>query len=184
MTDISPEELEQRLKGLETEQTNQNVALDELNDFGEEIRKLEAILAKIDNYEVKQHQKVDFSKLRDLTETEKLEKRLAHIDEEYIIDTPYFKNSNQPKKPTKYKDNDILPTAQPKQTNASSSTKTVKYSYVICLMFNPKSPQEWSGNGWSGKGKGIRYKNAEQVKQTFQKLKKQWPDYPLKIFKR
>ncbi|RKZ40878.1 MAG: hypothetical protein DRQ49_07000 [Gammaproteobacteria bacterium] len=177
MTEIS---LEQRLKNLEIEQTTQNVALDELNDFGEEIRKLEAVLAKIDNYEVKQHQEVNFSKLRDLKETEKLEKRLAHIDEEYVIDTHDAKNNPQSQKLSEHLDNTV-PSVQPELTNASN---TVKHSYVICLVFNPKSPQEWSGKGWSRKGKGISYKNPEQVKQIFQKLKKQWPDYPLKIFKR
>ncbi len=57
-------------------------------------------------------------------------------------------------------------------------------SYVIRLMFNPKSPQEWSGTGWSEFGKGRRYTDLEQVNQIFKKLKKQWPTYPLKVFKK
>ena len=57
-------------------------------------------------------------------------------------------------------------------------------SYVIRLMFNPKSPQEWSGTGWCEFGKGKRYTNLEQVNQICKKLKKQWPTYPLKIFKK
>jgi hypothetical protein len=55
-------------------------------------------------------------------------------------------------------------------------------TYVICLMFNPKSPQEWSGKGWCEEG--MHYTQLEQAKQIAQRLKKQWPNYPLKIFKR
>jgi len=164
MPDHSPElELEQRLKKLEMEQTTQNSALEKLTDFGEEVRKLEAILAKIDNYEVKQHQEIDFNELRDFKETEKLERKLACIDEE-----------------NKY----VTETQMSDDKTTTSSTDTVRYSYVICLMFDPRSPQEWSGNGWCQKGKGMRYGNPEQVKQIFRKLKKQWPTHPLKIFKR
>lgn len=169
MPDHSPElELEQRLKNLEMEQTTQDTVLEKLSHFGEEVRKLEAILAKIDNYEVKQHQEMDFNELRDFKETEKLERKLAHMDEEnkYVTETEMSDDK----------------TTQKKQTNASS-TDTARY-YVICLMFDPKSPQEWSGNGWCQKGKGMRYRNPEQVKQIFRKLKKQWPNHPLKIFKR
>ena len=168
MSDHSPElELEQRLKKLEMEQTTQNVALETLSDFGEEVRKLEAILAKIDNYEVKQHQEIDFNELRDLKETEKLERKLARIDEE----NEYVTNN----KPSLNK---------PSLAKTTSSINTGKHNYVICLMFDPKSPQEWSGNGWCQKGKGMRYRNLEQVKQIFQRLKRQWPDHPVKIFKR
>jgi uncharacterized coiled-coil protein SlyX len=168
MPDHSPE-LEQRLKKLEMEQTTQETVLEKLSDFGEEVRKLEAILAKIDNYEVKQHQEMDFNELRDFKETEKLERKLARIDEEneYVTETQMSDDK----------------TTQEKQTIASS-TDAAPHSYVICLMFDPKLPQEWSGNGWCQKGKGMRYGNPAQVKQIFRKLKKQWPDHPLKIFKR
>jgi uncharacterized coiled-coil protein SlyX len=164
MSDHSLElEIEQRLKKLEMEQTTQNVVLEKLSDFGEEVRKLEAILAKIDNYEVKQHQETDFNELRDFKETEKLERKLARIDEE-----------------NKY----VTETQMSDDKATASSTNTAGHSYVICLMFDPKSPQEWSGNGWCKKGKGMRYRNPEQVKQIFRNLKKQWPTHPFKIFKR
>ncbi len=57
-------------------------------------------------------------------------------------------------------------------------------SYVIRLMFNPKSPQEWSGTGWSEFGGGKHYTDFEQVNQILKKIKKQWPTYPLKVFKK
>jgi len=72
------------------------VALEKLNGFDEEVRQLEALLTKMDNYDIKQHEKFDFSKLRETKEIEKLERKLAKIDEEYVIDTA--KNSHQPKK--------------------------------------------------------------------------------------
>ncbi len=68
-----------------------------------------------------------------------------------------------------------------------SQTETSQHGYVICLMFNPKSPSEWStegGGGWRQKGGGTRYTQKELVKAQYTKLKKQWPDYPLKVIKR
>ncbi len=92
---------------------------------------------------------------RDLTETEKLERELARIDQEYEDDLK-------------------------RKTKAVNNQK----NYIICLMNNPKSPKEWSGKNWVSRGDGTTYNNPEYVKQIFQQLKKQWPNYSLKIFKR
>ncbi|MCK5522345.1 MAG: hypothetical protein KAI83_04345 [Thiomargarita sp.] len=178
MENSSQKELEQRLKLLEEAQAEHDGALEKLNGFDEEVRQLEALLTKIDNYDIKQHEKFDFSKLRETKEIEKLERKLAKIDEEYVIDTA--KNSHQPKKLSgPQKNKATLPLA----SKTLITTKTEEY-YIIRLMFDPKSPQEWSGRGWCKRGKGMRYKNVETVKQSFRKLKQKWPDYPLKIFKK
>ncbi len=178
MENSSQKELEQRLKLLEEVQAEHDGALEKLNDFDEEVRQLEALLIQMDNYEIKPYEEFDFSKLRETKEIEKLERKLANIDEEYVIGTA--KNSHQPKKLSGLQKNKAtLPLA----SKTLITTKTENY-YIIRLMFDPKSPQEWSGRGWCERGKGMRYKNVETVKQIFRKLKEKWPDYPLKIFKK
>jgi len=183
MTIMTPE-LEQRLKNLEVEQDTQDMSLNNLSDFVEEIKKLESILKQIDNYSVDK-QKTDYSDLRDLDEIEELERKLAHIDEEDTIDT-----SNQVQEGRKDKKNNIASlksfdkTDKPQhKITGTKSTHSVP-GYVICLVFDSREPQEWSGKGWCEVGKGLHYTSLERAKQTYQKLKKQWPHYPLKIFKR
>jgi hypothetical protein len=84
MTSLSSE-LEKRLRQLEQEQNSQEDALNDLSDFEIEVSRLERTLAQIDNYEFKQKpQKTDFSQLRDLKETERLERELVDIDKEDI----------------------------------------------------------------------------------------------------
>jgi hypothetical protein len=163
------EKLEQRLKNLEIEQEKQDVALNDLGDFEEDIRKLEAALAQIDKYQVSRSE--DTFEREELEETRKIERELQRMAELEHVDkgkaTTDEKTSKQPKK-----------TAQRPSTNSGPQ------GYVICVMLNSKSPREWSGTGWCEPSKGMRYTNPEQVKQTFQRLKKQWPNYPLKILKR
>jgi uncharacterized coiled-coil protein SlyX len=100
MMTIISKELEQRLKKLELEQNDQDHTLNDLSDFEEEVHKLEAILAQIDHYLVnKKHGEEDYSYLRDLDDTEKLERTLEHIDEEYITESKGINN-----KPVSQKD--------------------------------------------------------------------------------
>jgi len=137
------QELEQRLKNLEVEQEEQDVALTTIGDLDREVRQLEAALAEVDNYQTKQPE--DYEPVYDPV-TWKLESELLDDDGH----APVNKNAT---------------------------------TYVIRLMFNPKSPQEWSGTGWCEFGKGKRYSSLEQVNQIFKELKKRWPTYPLKRFK-
>ncbi len=58
------------------------------------------------------------------------------------------------------------------------------YGYVVCLVFNPHSPPEWSGNQWRIHGKGECFSSAEQAYQCLEQLKERWPDYPLQVLKR
>jgi uncharacterized coiled-coil protein SlyX len=172
---IFSEELEQRLKSLEIEQEQQSRVVNDLGEMNEIIRNIEAALAKIDNYRVKQNE--DSFERDELAETRRMERELERMQKQEL---------GRPGKgiaPKRSSKQSISP-EQPQKTALKPSTNPTTPSYVICLTLNPKSPQEWSGKGWRGAGKGLRYTNLEQAKQTFQKLKKQWPSYPLKIFKR
>lgn len=183
MTTIVTNELEQRLKQLESEQESQKFVLNDLGDFEKDIRKLEATLAEINNYTIEQVED-DFER-DELEETKKLERELQRMSKEDIL-PPVRKPQTQTVNKKNESTGSLKPSTddktakQPQKISPNSATQ----SYVICLMFNPKSPQEWSGNGWCEYGKGMRYTNPEQAKQIFRKLKKQWPSYPLKIFKR
>ncbi|NJO17356.1 MAG: hypothetical protein HC877_16920 [Thioploca sp.] len=175
---IFSKELEQRLKKLELEQHDQELTLNDLSNLEQEIRELEEILAKInDSYTLAMKEpESDYSHLRDLSEIEKFERKLARIDEE-------FEQQSLTKEPEPPKANIAKPSPpSPKHTTATPVAAPA--GYVICLMFNPKAPPEWSGKGWCEPGKGMRYTNPALAKHILQKLKNQWPDYPLKIFKR
>jgi uncharacterized coiled-coil protein SlyX len=204
-------ELEQRLKKLEMEQHDQEFTLNDLGKLENEIRELEEILAKLsDGHALAMKEpESDYSHLRDLTEIEKFERKLAHIDEEFEQQLLTQKSESPVPPPP---ENVTKPSPQPsraavkaavpvkatpakaasvKVASAKATSTPVKAAsittptgYVICLMFNPKAPPEWSGKGWCEPGKGMRYTNPALAKHTLQKLKNQWPDYPLKIFKR
>ena len=56
--------------------------------------------------------------------------------------------------------------------------------YVVCLMFNSKSPVEWSGKKWQVCGKGKCYPSSDQAYKCLVTLQKRWPGYPFKILQR
>ena len=172
---ILNKDLEQRLKKLEMEQSNQETEVKDIGDLEAEMRSVEELLKAIENFSLGVGKSdEDYSYLRDSKLIEQLEDKLAHIDEEF----------NEKESALKAQLAAAPSTASSPVIKQKISGRVTTTSYVICLMFNAKSPPEWSGKGWSERGKGMRYATAEQAKQTLQKLKKQWPDYPLKIFKR
>jgi hypothetical protein len=69
-------------------------------------------------------------------------------------------------------------------TTPTPSSSSDKHGYVVCLMFNPNSPPEWSGKKWHRHGKGKCYTSPEQAYQCLLQLQKRWPGYPLQILKR
>jgi hypothetical protein len=77
--------------------------------------------------------------------------------------------------PTNDKPNDI-----PRLDTSVSN----KYGYVVCLMFNPQSPPEWSGKEWHVPGKGKCYLVFEQAYHCMQQLQKRWPNYPFQVVER
>jgi uncharacterized protein (UPF0335 family) len=151
---ITKEYIEKRLKLLEKEQENQNYALDQLKYFNDEVQRLEKELLEIEKYRLKNPQASQFE--RNNPETERLERELAQIDNE---EQNALKNSQQ------------------------ASPTISKQGYIICLMFNPQSPPEWSGEGWLKPGQGTAY-NLEEAKLLLQEMKKKWPNYPLKIIQK
>lgn len=73
----------------------------------------------------------------------------------------------------------------PQQKKAPQLSK--QKGYIICLMFDPNSPNEWSeesGGGWRERGGGTCYQDLEQMKQCLRKIRKQWPNYPLRVIKK
>ena len=156
ITMITKQELEKRLKFLETEQSTQNNALDKLKYFDEEVQRLEKKLSEIENYRIKNPEARQSE--WNSSETERLERELAQIDNE---------EENALKISTK-----------------ASTQETISESgYIICLMFDPKSPPEWSGKGWLKHGQGTTY-SLEKAKLLCEQLKKKWPNYPLKIIQK
>jgi len=158
--------LEQRLKALEIEQDQQQVVLEtDLINFHEDLRKLEKTLETIDSYimaQVKNDFEADYG-----DDTIRMQKELEDMEK---VDNQQFGKASQVKKNT--------------QTSSPPPSENMTPTYVICLVFNPKAPQEWSGKGWCEMGKGMHYSQLDQAKKIAQRLKKQWPNYPLKIFKR
>lgn len=158
--------IEQRLKNLEIEHEQQQTILEtDLSNFREDISKLEKTLETMDSYIMARAKNTYERKV--LSETERIEKELEEMEGE---EKEQISQSSQVKKTTK------IPSPPP------SEHKTP--TYVICLLLNPKSPQEWSGKNWCEMGNGMRYDQLDQAKQIAQKLKKQRPTYPLKIIKR
>jgi len=71
-----------------------------------------------------------------------------------------------------------------KRVNSALINPSKTDGYVVCLMFNPKSPVEWSGKKWQIHGKGKCYSSSEQASQCLITLQKRWPGYPFQIIKR
>lgn len=150
-------------------------------------------------------------KTSDVKETSRIEAQLLRIDDyepKNDEELKYFKEiqnaKSQLKNPTVKPA--IKPTAvstQPATNKKKSSensgnvavsapvkpvqTDKVQRGYVIRLMYDQRKLTEWSdeaGGGWRECGKGQCYTDTQEVKKSLLKLKKRWPNYPLKIFKR
>lgn len=130
---------------------------------------LEALKERLRQLEIEQdRQQHDLFNLRDLEEMLRMESQLKKLDGNADISAVETVN-----------DIDV--------TELDQETGTNKEGYVVCLMFDARSPSEWSeegGGGWRTINKGMRYKTLEQAKACYLKLKKQWPDYPLKIMEK
>jgi hypothetical protein len=128
-----------------------------------EVEEVEAELAKLDNYVVTNEEE-----LRYLEEIKKLKADLGLADVDKTL-------TSKTKK--------VIPPPQKKTAQENKQ----QHGYVICLMFDPNSPNEWSeasGGGWRERGGGTCYQDLEQMKQCLRKIKKQWPNYPLRVVKR
>ncbi|HEC84746.1 MAG TPA: hypothetical protein ENI48_05840 [Thioploca sp.] len=77
--------------------------------------------------------------------------------------------------------NEKATTTKQLNTTPTPSGRSDRHGYVVCLMFNPKSPPEWSGKEWHRHGKGKCYTSSEQAYQCLLQLRKRWPGYPLQV---
>jgi len=164
-------ELEARLNMLEREQAKQDLELLDLHEL-EEISRLEKSLSQntADKLPSKTNKKTVYTgKVID-----HLEDELDHIDED-------FKPVETPTSPTTLElESEFLHELEEEQPKSL-------HGYIICLMFNPKSPSEWTedaGGGWREHGHGFCFSTPEKAKQRAKELKEKWPEHPLKIIKR
>lgn len=165
-------DLEARLKMLEREQAKQDMELLDLHEL-EEISRLETKLSQniSDTLPSKTNKKTVYTgKVID-----ELEDELEHIDEDFTpVETPKTATTLE------------LESEFLHELEEDEEPKNL-HGYVICLMFNPKSPSEWTedaGGGWREKGHGFCFSTPEKAKQRAKELKAKWPEHPLKIIKR
>jgi len=138
------------------------------------LKELEERLRKLEDEQFRQQ-----TDLHDLEDIKRLEAKLKSLSEEMDFDL-----SREVKKFQLGKEQ--LEIATKLESELKEKDDELTSGYVVCLLFNRKSPTEWSdksGGGWRQRGKGTRYANIEEAKKCYIALKKKWPDYPLKILK-
>ncbi len=182
------------------------VDFDKMRDL-DEITRLERELKEMDDAELK-----DFNEKRYFEEINQLRSELGIVQKDLNNTPPAAAKANvkptpvpapkaAPAKPTpkaaqpikaedvpEVKVPEVKTTPAPKDISVPKMTKTVtQQGYVLCLMFNPRSPTEWSeesGGGWRERGQGQCYPTIDHARAALAKLKQQWPRHPLKIVKR
>ncbi len=161
------DELKRRIQMLEQEQQQQSDdlgSLEQLRDLAS-IEELEQELSSID-----QDMPVP-DKARNVKDDINLSEDVLSDEELDEIDEPV--NS----------DHDMHDIDLTLEGLGANKTKA-QHGYVVCLMFNPNAPTEWSeesGGGWRGKGSGTSYPTRAKADKMLQELKQKWPDYPIKL---
>lgn len=129
---------------------------------------------------------VDLAKMDDYVVTD--EKELRYLDELKLLKAklslPKTTKTATPSPSVTPKTAKSLPSTA---KSLPPPTPSSQHGYVICLMFDLNSPNEWSeesGGGWRERGGGTHFTDPVKVKQCLQRIKKNWPNYPLKIIKR
>jgi len=138
------------------------------------LKELEERLKKLEDEQFRQQ-----TDLHELEDIKRLEAQLKTLSEEMDFDL-----SPKPKKFQLEKEQ--LEIATKLESELKEKEDELGQGYVVCLLFNRKSPTEWSdksGGGWRQRGKGTRYTEIEEAKKRYLELRKKWPDYPLKILK-
>ncbi|RKZ54532.1 MAG: hypothetical protein DRR16_11705 [Candidatus Parabeggiatoa sp. nov. 3] len=100
------------------------------------------------------------------------------------LKTTLIHKKNETKTSTRILTNNEKTTQEKLKTISISHTHSQKHGYVVCLMFHPHSPPEWSGKEWHVHGKGKCYLNSEQAYQCLRQLQKRWPNYPFQVLER
>jgi vesicle coat complex subunit len=175
------ERLRNRIQQMEIEQVKQDVELIQtFRDF-EEISRLEAELMGIDFSQLEQalSKIIDFKRLReDEDKIKVLEAQLEKMEGNVA--------AAKTAKAQIHDDEEVrrLEGELTKMDSHATLNIAAKEIYVIHLLFNPHVPSEWSeegGGGWRQVGAGTQYIQMAKAKARFDALKKQWPDYPIKI---
>jgi len=147
--------------------------------------------------ERQQKELIDLEQLRDLAAMQEMEKELATIDANFaplVVTNEKTQNVDlaQEYEELKGGDGTIANTTTLKihdidlteELAASNRSKIQGKGFIVLLMFDPKSPTEWSeqsSGGWRGKGQGTVYSTQAEANAMLKKLKQKWPDYPLKV---
>lgn len=194
--------IEQRLRSLEKEQVKQNNDLGYLHSFAEEVKAFEQQLQQL--YEQPLLVAAESGYAHDDEETLRMEAELARMKGYHSLNAfeeSYFEEiaalqaelSTTPPKNDNYfkeaEDDEIVKLVLDEDDDEREQHQhtPIQHGYIIRLMFNPDNPSEWSsdaGGGWRDAGQGQCFSTKKQVKAVFAKLKKQWPNYPLKMIQR
>jgi hypothetical protein len=204
------EELKQRLNQVEAEQHRQRSELTQLSDLEQEVMRLENRLQQIQSgdHEPSNAQPVDFNQMRDLKEINRLERELKSIkvtpantakesgnseDDRYFdeIEKLRLELGGLPQKTTAKSAN--KPTANPEKKAVTpeknpvpTASASVAPRFVICWVAEGGAVSEWSDSAksWQKQGQGHGYDTPDQARASLARLKRQWPNYVLKVIKR
>lgn len=159
-----------------------------------ETHRLEAELLRMDNYEPQSDEELKY-----LAEIQNAKSQLRNPANKNASSSPQrddkMTHPIASTKPVMQEKSPVKSAVTPQKQNSTPSGKgavatapaKVERGYVIRLMYDQRKLTEWSdesGGGWRECGKGQCYANAQDVKKSLLKLKKRWPNYPLKIVKR
>lgn len=147
--------------------------------------------------ERQQKELIDLEQLRDLAAIQEMEKELANINADFAPLVNLDKNTQDVDLTQEFEElqegDSIITNATTlkihdidltEELAASSRPKIQGKGFIVLLMFDPKSPTEWSeqsSGGWRGKGQGTVYSTQAEANAMLKKLKQKWPDYPLKV---
>lgn len=165
------EELKKRIRQLEEEQERQQQELkdlDELRDLAT-MKELEKELSEINTQMIKSSE----SELLDDIDLS-LEDILKDLEQD---------DDFEAKSESRVKDIDLSLESPLGQANKKNMPN---HGYLVCLVFNPNSPSEWSdeaGGGWRGRNMGTRYPTYEKAEETLKELRKKWPDNPMQVIR-
>jgi len=158
-----------------------------------ETSRIEAQLLRIDDYEPESNEELKYFKEIQNAKSQ-LKNPTAKAVPTNVPPKSVVKSTSVPKQPIQAQSPANKKKSSENEGTVTTSTQAkpvqqtkVQRGYVIRLMYDQRKLTEWSdesGGGWRECGKGQCYTDTQEVKKSLLKLKKRWPNYPLKIFKR
>jgi len=148
----------------------------------DKMKALEERLKRLEDEQFRQQ-----TDLHELEDIKRLEAQLKELAGEMDMDLDSAQQLSLSQKAKKFQlGKEQLEIATKLESELKEKEDGLTQGYVVCLLFNPKSPTEWSdksGGGWRQRGKGTYYATIEEAKKRYLELKKKWPDYPLKVLR-